>query len=133
MLPQSSGGSEMAQAWTKDHETGAGWLPAVLRDHCYAIASSVNAPLLAISAGAGPAHSPVLQSGHGESWLLFAPPGTSAYVNGQRLPLGMRVLRDRDEILVPVAANSANELGEPQRMFFSTERLAIIQPFPGAA
>src|SRR5689334_11592289 len=120
----------MAQAWTRDIQVGVGWLAAVLRENCYAIRPLGNAPLLAIPASAGPIHDPILQLGQGESWLFLAPPGTRAYVNGQRLSLGMRVLRDRDEILLPTSAT--NEAAEPQRMFFSTERLAIVQPFPGA-
>jgi len=122
----------MAQAWTTDFQAGDGWLAAELRENCYAVRPSHNAPLLAISASAGPIRSPILQLGQGESWLFLLPPDTRAYVNGQRLSLGMRVLRDLDEILLPMTSTAEAEAAEPQRLFFSTERLAMVQPFPGA-
>ena len=50
----------------------------------------------------------------------------------------MRVLRDRDEILLPGIPRNDGEQAdvadaEPQRLFFSTERLAVVEPFPGGA
>ncbi len=54
-------------------------------------------------------------------WVLVCPPG-SFWVNGEPVVLGMRVLTDRDELVTPSG-----------RMFFSTESLATVVPFPGAA
>jgi len=57
----------------------------------------------------------------GESgWVLLSRMG-GVRVNGS-VVLGLRQLRDRDEISVPRAG----------RFFFSTEHLAEIEPFPGA-
>jgi hypothetical protein len=123
----------MAQAWIRNLPNGAGWLAAVLRENCYAIGARGNAPLLAISASASPLDAPSLRQGRGESWLFLLPSGASAFVNGQRLSLGMRVLRDRDEILLPATLPADGTDAEPQRIFFSTERLAIVEPFAGAA
>lgn len=63
------------------------------------------------------------QGPDGEAWVLMTPMETSVRVNRDRILLGIRVLTDRDEIWV-------TGMG---RMFFSTERLACVEPFPGAA
>lgn len=58
------------------------------------------------------------RSSDGDLWLLLAlAPGRVA-LNGVPLQSGIRVLTDQDEI----------SLGAAGRMFFSTERLAAIQP-----
>ena len=56
-----------------------------------------------------------------EQWLLLADWQPGVWVNGLPLSAGMRVLADRDEIRL--AAGSS--------VFFSTERLALIEPYPG--
>lgn len=56
-----------------------------------------------------------------EEWALVAPPGAVS-VNGEPLALGLRVLRDKDE----VSAGAA-------QIFYSSERLAVTEPFAGAA
>jgi hypothetical protein len=58
----------------------------------------------------------------GENWLLLAPP-REAWINGQELGVGARVLRDKDEIRRQGAAP----------MYFSTEVLAQVAAFPGFA
>lgn len=59
-------------------------------------------------------------SGGQERWLLFASGQTRVSVNGVNLELAMRAMRDKDELHV----------GE-SIMFFSTEQLARVAPFPG--
>ncbi len=54
----------------------------------------------------------------GDAWVLLAGPDTR--MNGTPLVTGIRVLRDRDELVVG-----------GDRMFFSTESLATIAPFDG--
>ena len=54
-------------------------------------------------------------------WLLLASPGMPVLVNGAPVQLGIRALRDRDEIRPAGAAP----------MFFSTEQLMAIEPFTG--
>jgi hypothetical protein len=56
-----------------------------------------------------------------EGWVLLAAQAARIRVNGELMRLGCRVLGDRDEIV----------LGGAARIFFSTERLAHIEPFPG--
>lgn len=121
----------MAQAWIRDLQQGADWLAAMLRENCYSILRGRGAPLLAVSANTGTVEVPTLRRGEGETWLFLAPPSAAAFVNGRRLSLGIRVLRDRDEILLPNSLPSDPPDTEPQRIFFSTERLAIVEPFPG--
>ncbi|MEE8142513.1 MAG: hypothetical protein V3T77_05390 [Planctomycetota bacterium] len=57
-----------------------------------------------------------------EDWLLLWAPRQELYINGERVPdVGLRKLQDRDEIRLP-------GLG---RFYFSSERLATVEPFPG--
>lgn len=64
----------------------------------------------------------VLRSaGPDADWYLLAMPPTTVRVNGQAPALGIRVLRDKDEIRVP---------GAPP-MFFSSEKLVSVEPFTG--
>ncbi len=57
-----------------------------------------------------------------DGWVLLAPPRSKVRVNSRPLTTGIRVLRDRDEIVLGGV-----------RSFFSTERLAGVEPFPGGA
>lgn len=59
----------------------------------------------------------------GERWILLSARMSGIEVNGVSLPLGMKVLDDRDEMRFPGR--------DSRRVFFSTERLAAVQPFPG--
>ena len=59
-------------------------------------------------------------AGH-EEWVLVAGGGRWARVNGFPLCLGMRVLGHKDAVAV-----------DGHRVFFSTERVAKVEPFPGA-
>ncbi|HEV7403697.1 MAG TPA: hypothetical protein VGO11_12250 [Chthoniobacteraceae bacterium] len=55
----------------------------------------------------------------GREWVLLAAPGL--LVNGAPLRCGVRVLRDRDEL----------RFAGGTRAYFSSERLAAVQPFAG--
>ena len=56
------------------------------------------------------------------SWALLASPNARPLLNGLALRLGMRLLRDRDQISVG-----------GRHYFFSSEELARVVPFPGLA
>ena len=58
-----------------------------------------------------------------EGWLLFTPAAQPVLVNGEPVFLGLRALRDRDELRLPGAAP----------MYFSTEHRVAIEPFTGLA
>lgn len=53
-------------------------------------------------------------------WTLLVPPHAPILVNGAPVPLGIVALADRDEI----------RLAPGSRMFFSTETLATVEPYP---
>lgn len=58
-----------------------------------------------------------------DSWVLLAGPGSEVHVNGARIRLGVRCVRDCDEIRVAGAG----------LFYFSTERLAAVEPFAGSS
>jgi len=58
-----------------------------------------------------------------DSYALLAGGNADVRVNGIRLNLGIAFLRDRDEIRVDGKS----------LFYFSTERLALLAPFPGSA
>ncbi len=58
-----------------------------------------------------------------QKWSIVAGPGSRARVNGRQVVAGLWILHDRDEICVNGAAV----------FYFSTETLASVVPFPGAA
>ena len=64
-----------------------------------------------------PSRTRFLQGSDG-SWALLSAPDTSLRVNGLPVP-GIRILRDRDELYL-----------DGRTAFFSTERLARVEPFP---
>ncbi len=61
-------------------------------------------------------------SDDGGRWILMAVSAAGVRLNGEPLHTGLRVLRDRDEIHVAGGG----------RMYFSTEALAELRPFPGS-
>ena len=56
-----------------------------------------------------------------KSWAIIASPTSGLRVNGRTPPAGLCVLDDRDEIR-----------GGAEKLFFSTETLAAVEPFPGS-
>jgi hypothetical protein len=76
------------------------------------------APVRARNGIAPPADTVVRRQG--ENWVVMtAAPGAVA-INGQPVALGIRVLRDRDELLVRGTV----------RLYFSTESLPEVLPYP---
>ncbi len=62
-------------------------------------------------------------SAAGGAWVLMAPADVNLHINGEPLPSGIRVLAHRDAV----------RLGHASPVFFSSEQLARIEPFPGSA
>lgn len=62
------------------------------------------------------------QTGEAETWVLINPPGVPALVNGIPTFAGIKELVDKDEIRIAGTSN---------RFFYSTERIARVEPFPG--
>lgn len=104
----------MAHLWRPDSQHA--WHPASLEGTSVAFEEP----------GGGPAVQ-LCRCGEQESqWAVMAPPGTSVRVNGQAVVAGLRVLSDRDEVVV------AHPGREPLQAFFSTERLACVELFSGS-
>ena len=77
---------------------------------------------LARAACAGFARLVRVDAGGVGTWALIASPGFAVRLNGRAPAAGLCVLADRDEIRV----------GGSAQYFFSTESLAVVEPFPGA-
>ena len=98
----------MPQLWSRGHD---GWLPTSIDDAStppFKVAPTTSALIIRSNGG------------NGAHWLLMAAP--NVLLNGTPLTTGVRMLRDRDEIVVD---------GAPPQ-YFSTEQLATIEPFSGA-
>lgn len=64
----------------------------------------------------------VVFAGEGKpQWAAIAAAGAGVRINGRTLLTGLHVLADRDEV----------QVGRDQSLFFSTETLASVEPFPG--
>jgi hypothetical protein len=107
----------MARLWFQDD--GRAWQPRVL--------DGVDVPLAAVepSACASDARSILIRQTRmpGGGWVLLAGSLADVRANGEPVRLGIKVLRDRDEIRV-----AGGEV-----FFFSDEKLAEVAPFPGTS
>ena len=112
----------MAHVWLKrDGE----WAAAPLAGAAFALCSG-GAPRVGGGAesGSGPAaRLPSYDASGREAWVLLAHQNCRVRVNGFAVRAGIRVLCDRDEISLP----------DSGRVFYSTERLSSVVPFPGTA
>jgi hypothetical protein len=115
----------MAHVWVRAKmDEGLAWATIPLEDEAFALTGDATAPLRLRKRSPGSERVLVLRaSANGkEQWVLVsAGKSHEIRINGTPLLAGMRVLRNRDEILF-----------NGERMFFSTERLARVVPFPGA-
>jgi hypothetical protein len=68
-----------------------------------------------------------VSAGHGAGWALVAD-GDDVSVNGSPLYLGIRLLQDRDEVLVRDTRTNT-----VRQYFFSTEELAHVETFRAAS
>jgi hypothetical protein len=84
---------------------------------------SLHATAPHVRRGATPTATAELHVTNGDSWALICTPDAPLRVNGEPVALGIRVLRDRDEITMAGCSP----------MYVSTERLAAIEPFSGDA
>jgi len=113
----------MSHLWVED-ATGT-WSRHPLETECVRLAA--HGPVAVLDdepAGGGDA--PLLVRGgseHGlDRWALLCAPASGVRVNGARVGIGVRMLCDRDAIAP----------GDGRTLFFSSERAAVIGPFPDA-
>lgn len=117
----------MALVWlTTTTSTAGEWGIHPLAGECCLAGSAEQVLFIAPPAsGPGPADVhlvPPDAAGVSPSWTLLGGREAALCVNGQSLVLGIRALRDRDEISIA-----------GHRCFFSVEELARIVAFPGLA
>ena len=113
----------MPNIWKKTVVTGRWDLQPLAGETCLVSSSDTGAQFMPLSASVGLRDIRLLPPDAAcgaPSWTLLSGRNTDLRVNGQRLMLGIRALRDRDEI--SAAGN---------QWYFSTEELACLVPFPG--
>lgn len=104
-----------------------GWQPLPLVGDRFLLTGPEPAALQSIPAESSPGSTDGLRllriaDGDGPpAWLLLSPSRRTVRVNGQALPLGARVLRDKDELRF---AGSAP-------LYFSAEELTVVEAYPG--
>ena len=112
----------MAHFW--DIDTAGCWVATPVGDTRAAIDISVELVKSDHIAAGAVEHARVWRlTNSPETWALVCPPYSDVRVNGERVPLGLTILSDRDELRIP---------GLPVR-FFSTETLAYVEAFPESA
>ena len=117
----------MAHLWVRD--AGSWGAHKLVAEHIDL--ASFAPPALATSSPAHQAANPpasgsvcLVQTTAGASrvWVLIAPPNSYVRVNGRTPCAGLCALADRDEI----------RIGDGRQYYFSTESLAVVEPFPGS-
>jgi hypothetical protein len=99
------------------------WAVLPLGELCVALTADRERPACLDPADGGIGALVVRMEQGGDVWTLIAHhAGPPVRVNGSPLLLGVRVLRDKDEIRI-----------QGSRFFFSTESQPHIEPFPGSA
>ena len=116
----------MAHIWLYlDNENYKGWAVAPLHDHIgeFILSQENETPVKAKKQGES-LHRPQIirtEIDDHDAWILLAPPESDVKINGMRLQAGIKALHHRDEVMV-------SGMG---RLYFSTEKLTNIEPFPG--
>lgn len=112
----------MAHLWVR--ETAAQWAIVSLAGKAVSIAEIPPKPVPPGSVFAPRSSGVILLGSDGAPgvWALIAGQGTDVRVNGTTLASGIRILDDKDEITV----------GYNPPIFYSTERLASVEEYPGA-
>lgn len=115
----------MTQIWITQQDPKYPWA-AVSLDDCgevFFLTGDPDQPVVAGASNGAQGAAYVIRHPNSDGrdrWMLFASCQMRVSVNGLILEIGMRTLRDKDEIRV----------GETV-MFFSTEQIAQVLPFPG--
>jgi molybdopterin/thiamine biosynthesis adenylyltransferase len=111
----------MAHLWVRDED---GWGAQRLSDAGIDLAGPLTRQANASEHPATPAHAARLIRTYvasAQTWALVASPSSTLRVNGRTPPAGLCVLDDRDEIRCGA-----------EKLYFSTETLASVEPFPGS-
>ncbi len=96
------------------------WLVAPLEQPLYALGAGSEPLLPAGSAAASATAAAILcRASDAARWALLPRRSAGVRVNGRAVIGGLRLLRDKDEIVI-----------NDTRLFFSTERLQRVEPYP---
>lgn len=130
----------MAHIWAQPGQSSPQtWCVHPLNGPRFFLTADSERPLNSTAAG-NPSSSTLLllrtSDRRGEQWLLLTGSDSRALVNGISLPLGIRALHDRDELLLVSDSSDQNSTATEaspaddsvRRLFFSTERLARVEP-----
>ena len=118
----------MAQLWIRQNDAEpSAWAVVCLDDSGDTLCLTGEPHRPVVTGAGGEAQWPAYVVRHADrdasgqdGWLLFASGQMRVSINGDRLDLGVRALRDKDEIRVNEAT-----------MLFSNDQLARVLPFPG--
>lgn len=114
----------MTHLWMQDEQDA--WSPIDLREGAYGIDTAGVLPLKVDSRrGTGGEAAQIVLNDSERECVLLSSAKTGVWVNGTPLVLGICVLRDRDEIQVREPG-----AGQQRRFYFSTERVASVEPCP---
>ena len=106
----------MAYLWRQDHDNR--WHAGTLEENrCTRVSDAEPSAVPPLA----PALVRTVTSEGAERWVVVGDGASGVRVNGQAFP-GIRLLADKDEISVPPRG----------RFFFSSERLACVEPFDGS-
>ena len=111
----------MAHLWTRDD---SGWIAHTLSRKMYDLSAFGGARTVSSASTSGEARGATaklvrVDFAGSEAWALMSASGSGVRIGGEKLPTGLRVLRDRDEI--------RSRAGE--QYFFSIEALVAVTPF----
>jgi hypothetical protein len=113
----------MAVIW-HTNDGGQSWMPWLLEAERYQLGANGLTAIENNSADGDKSGLLLVRRSAEEEWILIAAPGSNVRLNSISLLIGIRALRDHDEILVHGNA------GGLMRFFFSTEQLVQVEPFP---
>lgn len=108
----------MATLWI---EQDADWMALTLAERTYVFCGGRLQPA---PDGPDDVTRLVRRDGIENRWVLLTGAGAKVLVNGQPLVLGIRLLRDRDEILI------ADQAGQGRRCYFSSQEPPRVVPLP---
>jgi hypothetical protein len=111
----------MAHLWVRNENAEWAVVPLDADAFDLSVSPPRATPLEHVSKG-GDSRVFLLRLREAREWILLSSSQDRVRVNGLKVASGIRVLSDRDEIRVEGV----------DTFFFSTERLAVIEPFPGA-
>ncbi len=116
----------MAALWQQNEPHA--WNRLELTAQYFGLRAAGDSPVVELPQAQSPGYAALLAcypaSNHRQQWALFdSGQAEAVLVNGEPMPAGLILLKKHDEIL----------LGGRTRLYFSTEELPVVVPYPGGA